>query len=88
MQTCFAWLSFLMYFRLTSSSTLIQTTFCNCCKTSNVTVKFKVEQARKAQKGSKGKDRLLFLTSALDVGEWSRPSRGLFTPWKDTVSIA
>jgi hypothetical protein len=50
-----------------------------------VKVKFTLEQATKAQRGSRGI--VLSLTSALDGGEWSTPRPGLFTPGKDPVQI-
>jgi hypothetical protein len=49
-------------------------------------VKFTLEQATKAQRGSRGVA-LLSLTSALDGGGWSTPCPGHFTPWKDSVPI-
>jgi hypothetical protein len=44
-------------------------------------------QATKAQRGSKRYSPTLSLTSALDVGGWSTPSPGRFTPGKDPVPI-
>jgi len=48
-----------------------------------VTVKFTLEQAMKVQRGSKGIT-TISLTSVLDVGGWSMPCLGHFTPRKET----
>ena len=52
-----------------------------------VKVKFTLEQATKAQRGSKGIVLLFFLTWALDGGGWSTPLPGRFTPGKDPVPL-
>jgi hypothetical protein len=51
-----------------------------------VKVKFTLEQAMKAQRGSSGIT-TLSLTSALVGGGWSKPRPGSFTPGKDPVPI-
>jgi hypothetical protein len=51
-----------------------------------VRVKVTLEQAAKAQRGSRGIV-LLFLTLALHGGGWSNPRPGCFTPGKDPVPI-
>jgi hypothetical protein len=52
-----------------------------------VKVKFTLEQAMKAQRGSRGNSSTLSLTSALDGGGWSKPRPGRFIPANDPVSI-
>jgi hypothetical protein len=52
-----------------------------------VKVRFLVEQAMKAQRGSRG-IALLFLTSALDGDVWSTPRPGRFTPGNNPVQEA
>jgi hypothetical protein len=52
-----------------------------------VKVKFTLEQAVKAQRGSRGIALLFPLTSALDRGGWSTPRPRRFTPGKDPVPI-
>jgi hypothetical protein len=51
-----------------------------------VTVQFTLEQAMKAQRGSRG-IALLSLTSALDGGVWSTLRPGRFTPGKDPYTL-
>jgi len=48
--------------------------------------KFTLEQAMKAQKGSRLTG-LLFITSTLDEGEWPNPHPGRFTPGKTQYSL-
>jgi hypothetical protein len=50
-------------------------------------VKFTLEQAMKAQRGSRDSS-TLSLTSALDGGGWSTPRPGRFTPGNNPVLIA
>jgi hypothetical protein len=51
-------------------------------------VNFSLEQAMKAQRGSRGIDSsTISLTSALDGGGWSTPRPGRFTPRNDPVPI-
>ena len=50
-----------------------------------VKVKFTLEQTTKAKGSSRGI--AVLLTSALDVGGWSTPRPGRFTPGKDPVFI-
>ena len=64
-------------------SELIVSVHHTCVK---VKVKFTLEQATKAQRGSRGIT-TLSLTSALDEGGWSTPRSGRFTPGKDPVPI-
>jgi hypothetical protein len=45
-----------------------------------IMVKYTLEQAMKAQRGSRD----ISLTSALDGGEWSTPQPSCFTPAKET----
>jgi hypothetical protein len=52
----------------------------------NVKVKVTLEQATKAQRGSRDIALLFSLTSALDGGGWSTPRPGRFTPGKDPVT--
>ena len=51
-----------------------------------VKVKFTLERATKAQRGSRGIATLL-LTSTLDGGGWSKPRPGRLSPWKDPVPV-
>jgi len=55
-------------------------------RTIEVKVKFTLEQATKAQRGSRGSS-TLSLTSALDGSGWSMPCPGCFTPGKELVPI-
>ena len=50
-----------------------------------VKVKFTLEQTTKAKGSSRGI--AVLLTSALDVGGWSTPRPGRFTPGKEPVFI-
>jgi hypothetical protein len=52
-----------------------------------VKVKFPLEQAIKAQRGSRGIAILFLLTLVLDGGGWSTPRPGHFTPGNDPVPI-
>jgi hypothetical protein len=52
-----------------------------------IKVKFTLEQATKAQRGSRGIALLFSLTSVLDGGAWSTPRPGHFTPGKDPVPV-
>ena len=52
-----------------------------------VKVKFTLEQATKAQRGSRGHSSTLSLTLALDGAGWSTPRPGRFTPGKDPLPI-
>jgi hypothetical protein len=49
-----------------------------------VKVKFSLERAMKAQRGSRGITLTLSLTLALDEGGWSTTRPGRFTPGKET----
>jgi hypothetical protein len=51
-----------------------------------VKVKFTLEQATKAQRGSRGISLLFPLTTTLDGG-WSAPRPGHFTPGEHSVPI-
>jgi hypothetical protein len=48
-----------------------------------VKVKFGLEEATKAHRGSRGTVLLFFLTSALDRGGWLTPRPGRFIPEKE-----
>ena len=52
------------------------------CQYDDIKVKFTLEQAMKAQRGSRGTDSL---TWALDGGGWSTPPPSHCTPGKDTL---
>ena len=52
-----------------------------------VKVKITLEQATKAQRGSRGIALLFFFNLGARWGEWSRPRPGRFTPGKDPVPI-
>jgi hypothetical protein len=53
-----------------------------------VKIKLVLEQAMKAQRGSRGVVLLFFVISALDVGRWLVPRPGHFTLGIDMVAIA
>ena len=50
-------------------------------------VRFTLQQATKAERGSRGISPTLSLTSALDGGGWSTPRPGRFTLGKDPVHV-
>jgi hypothetical protein len=52
-----------------------------------VKVKFTLEQAMNAHRGSRGIALLFLLTSVLGGGGWSAPRLDRFTPGKDPVPI-
>jgi hypothetical protein len=54
--------------------------------TDSVKVKIFLEEAKNAQRGSRGIILIFLLTAALDEGGWLTPRLGRFTPGKGTLN--